>query len=301
MNTAELDAMPSHSPFSLTPRFSGVFIAPVGDGSSRARARSPQGSRFPCPLHSFRTVGFPQYGWKSVTPERPFRSVGRAFDRSSALSGSLASVQAFLSPSGAIALQPLPVEPLADPQALGSGRVLLPLPSWLLRPDPPVSGAPGGFPLRLYRPVFVPSGPRQSPSLLCLDRPSRRATALTPSEFPSPGIGAFTKRLAVRPPSCSTRIGFMWAVFTRQQHSLKVAARRVVRTSGPTTGDLRPRPGPFTAELARLRVSPVSSLLWLLGSIIFTEAGLSPAGLSKDQGCTTVETVRTQPPYLTPR
>jgi hypothetical protein len=31
-------------------------------------------SRFPCPLHSFRTVGFPQYGWKQVFPGQSFRS-----------------------------------------------------------------------------------------------------------------------------------------------------------------------------------------------------------------------------------
>lgn len=30
-------------------------------------------SRFPHPLHSFRTVGFPQYGWKQVFPDKSFR------------------------------------------------------------------------------------------------------------------------------------------------------------------------------------------------------------------------------------
>ena len=233
--------------------------------SSRARARAALRSRFPCPLHSFRTVGFPQYGWKSAISERPFRSSNRTFDRSFALSSAPTPVQAFLSSCEAIALQSCRFGSPANPQALGSGEVMLSCPASLLRPDPPVSGAPTCFASRLFSSVFARSGLRQSPSLLCSNRPSRRATTLTPPEFPSPGIGAFTKRLEVRPPECSTPIGFAWAVFTRQQCSLNVAARRVARTSGPTASrrlsEVGSRPGPFTAELARGEVSLASSLL----------------------------------------
>ena len=144
--------------------------------------------------------------------------------------------------------------------------------------------------------VFVRSGLHPSPSLLCSDWPSRRAVTLTPAEFPLPGMGAFTTGLEVRPPLVSTRIGSVWGFVTRQQCSLYAAARRFVRITGPTAGDLHPRPDPFTAELAQSKVSFGSSLLWLLGSISLPRRDLHPLACQRSKAAQPSQTVSPRNP-----
>ena len=151
-----------------------------------------------------------------------------------------------------------PTGPSLPPEVIVSASVPA-----LLRPDAPVSEAPGRF-IYYSSPVFALAGHlshlpffaltdflRLPPPLLrraglpcfsdCMSRshkPSGRAFPLGTRSFP-------------------TRIGFVWSAvyLTWQQCSLYVAAPGLARTSGPTASS-RPvtrngiRPGPFTAKLA---------------------------------------------------
>jgi hypothetical protein len=120
------------------------------------------------------------------------RVFGALFDLSFVVSvvANLCPGVSILSRGHHLTVAPLSIHRLR-PQALGSSKVVLSLPSWLLRPDPPVSQAPSRLTSWLLETVFV-FRPPASPSLLCFDRPSPIADTPTPS-----GKHALRKRVSI--------------------------------------------------------------------------------------------------------
>jgi len=256
----------------------------VGEG----RAPSITPARFPSPLHSFRTVGFPQYGWKTAfaevsLPLNGFAQLHLMRARSDLFQG-----------SGSLRRQ--------SPYSL-AGRVDVCRPT-----GPLLSTVCHTRTYKRYyglmrqsdglRPVYglsqgglCPCGPSASPSLLCLDsrfvhmpRPLPRRTDWLLVMVHPPVLRAFTlscKSSADRIP----QTGFSGVRLTRRQSSLNFAACALARAP-----DQSP---PFSRGHARLlqslpgRRSPSSQVCYHYSAQPpIAEAGFSPARVSKNEGCT---------------
>ena len=163
-------------------------------------------------------MGFPQYGFKAsraaracpggnvVKPTPGMPKVPAEFAPCLRGAGRYGiGTQPVPAPGGNPARSSLPAPPLT-PGVLGSGRVVLSRPSSLIRPHPPVSGAPGDFtvlpllPRALVRRARRKRPPR--PSLLSLPRcPSVPRTLRRWVRRPSPAVRGRTMAgfLAFRP------------------------------------------------------------------------------------------------------
>ena len=186
------------------------------------------------------------------------------------------------------------------PRVLGSARVVLSLPSMLLRPDPPVLTAPADFPETL---VILPVCARR-PDLGCLrDLPCFTATLLpyvlrsirrqerwVPISSTSPPPGAFPS-FPVGRLLHSSQQRWRLGVVTTLQDSLYATARMVARLPG----SFRPDAAASAAEDLYARAcprgdhSPPESGMTTPPYWMQTVTGLTPAGALPLQAARRVE------------
>ena len=250
------------------------------------------------PLYSFRTVGFPQYGWKpawsSCALPKPFRA---AFDAGPAVHPFLAISYPGVWNRGCTH-RPLAQHGLSYPHL-----------QTLLRPDPPACRTPPSLASLLTLVGLCPKWGR-SPrlpffSLSCVLRPCRYPY---PADWPVSFDGSSTGHASLRPFCRDSAVsdipltGFREGPLSRRQFSRYVAACTLARATGQSPLDSFPE----SNRLARLRQSllqqgspPAKVCYYYSAQPSIAEAGFAPARMSKTEGCTQnhdrTESLRTGP------
>ena len=240
-----------------------------------ARSRGPC---FPSPLHSFRTVGFPQYGWKcgllpvALPPDdvwQPFSVVP--------ITRICPGVPSLFRGNHLTAVTvPLPTTPTGPwLSAVYHPRTCKRYYGLMRQSDGlrPVYG--------LSRSVFALAGRPPHLPFFALTHVLRPCRYPYPADGPSSFDGSSLGHTSLHPLLSGSAVsvcpltGFREVRLTRQQFSRHVAACTLARAAvqSPPTPSRR-QAHPFTAELAPARVSSSQSLLSLLGPTTYCRGGI---------------------------
>ena len=259
-------------------------------GLGRTRRNRPC---FPSPLHSFRTVGFPQYGWKTAfakgepSSTLEFAPLRLTLPRSDLVQGSGSPYRAIPLQSRWCVCVCRPTGPWLS--AVYHARTCNRYYGLMRQSDGlrPVYG--------LSRSVFALTGCPPGFPFFALTHALRPCRSPYPADCPSSLDGSSLGHTSLH------RLGFGSAVsanpltgsrgvcITRQQVSLYVTACTLARAAdqSPPAPLGTDRPARLQQSLPRLGSPPVRVCYHYSAHPPIAEAGLSPARLSKNEGCTT--------------